>query len=67
MPERKRLIGTPREHAQYVADAARLPRQARKKMAPKTGAIRRKYGFRRSGQTKEAISQTLDLPAQSPK
>src|SRR3979490_105989 len=25
MPERKRLIGAPREHAQYVADAARLP------------------------------------------
>jgi hypothetical protein len=49
MPERKRLIGAPREHAQYVADAARLPRQVRKKMTPKTGAIRRKYDFRRPG------------------
>jgi hypothetical protein len=27
MPERKRLIGTRREHAQYVADVARLPRR----------------------------------------
>jgi hypothetical protein len=26
MPERKRLIGTRREHAQYVADVARLLR-----------------------------------------
>jgi hypothetical protein len=25
MPERKRLIGARREHAQYVADVARLP------------------------------------------
>jgi hypothetical protein len=42
-------------------------RQARKKMAPKTGAIRRKYNFSQRDQAKEALAQTLDLRAQRPK
>jgi hypothetical protein len=35
--------------------------------APKIGAFRRKYNFNQRDQAKEALAQTLDLRAQSPK
>ena len=36
------------------------------KMAPETGAIRPKYDFRQGAETKEAISEPLDLQASKP-